>query len=162
MSDGRVYFAFIDAVAVTVEVDLFEILCPTDSVIRILSISVGQETEEGDAQAEMLAYKLVRGEGSVTSGSGGGTVTPTPAHTGFAASGATVETANTTKMLVGTGALKIIHAGAFHVAAGLRWDAKPKCEFMLSPGDRGTVEIAKAPADSITFSGRIAYEEMGG
>jgi hypothetical protein len=99
---GQMYSAFFDAVAVTAQVDFFEFLAPADASIIIHEVHVGQETEEGDTQAEVLSYKIVRGEGA-TSGSGGGTVTPTPLEAGMAASGATVETKNTTKMTAGGG-----------------------------------------------------------
>lgn len=162
MIPGRIYTAYIDAQGVTAELDFFEILCPANSVIEVLEIDIGQETEEGDTQAEQLSYKLVRGTGTVTSGSGGGTVTPEPHQTGFGAANAVVETLNTTKMAVGTGALHILHASAFHVAAGIQWVPTPDCRFVLSPGERGTVELAEAPADSITFSGTLKFKEIGG
>jgi len=162
MMPGRVYTAWLDAEAVTTELDFFELLADTTEVVEVLEIDIGQETEEGDTQAEQLSYKLVIGKGAVTSGSGGSTVTPEPHQTGFGAADTTVETINDTKMLAGSGTLHIVHASAFHVAVGLRWLPTPDCRFVLSPGERGTVELAEAPIDSITFSGVIKFKEIGG
>lgn len=158
---GQMYSAFFDAVAVTAEVDFFEFLAPADASIIIHEVHVGQETEEGDTQAEVLAYKIVRGEGA-TSGSGGSTVTPTPLEAGMSASGATVETNNTTKMTAGGGSITIVHADAFHVAAGLHFVPTPQARPVISGGDRLTIELAESPADSITFSAAVYYEEIGG
>lgn len=159
---AREYTAVFDAVAVTAEQDFFEILAPATAAIRLLEVHIGQETEEGDTQAEMLAWKMVYGAGSVTSGSGGSTATPRPTHEGYGASGATIEINNTTKLAAGTGTLTTKWGGAFHVAAGLHWPPKPKGELVISPSEYLTVELAEAPADSITFTGTILFEEIGG
>ena len=162
MSDGRSFTVSFEAVAVTAEVDFFELLVPSTSVLRLIEVHIGQESEEGDAQAEVLAYKIVYGAGSVTSGSGGSTSTPTPTQEGFGSSGVTVETNNTTKMTAGSGTLTTKWSDAFHVAAGLHWPPKPKMELEVSPGERITIELAEAPADSITFNGTVGFELIGG
>lgn len=159
---GNVYSCSFSAVAVTAQVDFFELLCPTDAVLEILSVDVDQSTEAGDAQAEMLAYKIVRGHGSVTSGSGGAAGVIKSMNKGAVASGVTAETNNTTKMAVGTGTLHTMDAGAFHVAAGLHYKPLPEERIYVSPGDRITVELATTPADSISFSGTIRWRELGG
>lgn len=158
---GQMYSVSFDAVAVTAEVDFFEILAPADASIVIHEVHIGQESEEGDAQAEMLSWKLVRGEGA-TSGSGGSTATPEPTEAGMAASGVTVETNNTTKMTAGGGSITTFLADAFHVAAGLNHVPTPQFRHVISGGDRATIELAEAPADSVTFSGHVDFEEIGG
>ena len=127
----------------------------------IHEVHIGQETEEGDTQAEVLAWGIYRGEGA-TSGSGGGTATPEPTEAGMAASGATVETNNTTKAVAGAGSLTLFHASAFHVAAGLHYVPTPMGRPVISGSDFMTVTLDEAPADSITFSGSVLFEEIGG
>ncbi len=162
MSLGRMYKAIFDAVSVTVEQDLFEILAPTDAVVIVHSIDIGQELDAGDAEAEMLSWKVVRGEGSVTTGSGGTTPTARPVHKGDAAFGGTVKVNNTTKMAVGTGALVDLGARTFNVQIGLFNQWAPDEREVISPGDRLTIELAKAPVDPLTMSGTIVFEELGG
>lgn len=159
---GLMYSASFEGSAQTAQVDWFEILAPTDAVVVIHRIKISQETEVADAEAEMLRYNLVRGEGTVTSGSGGSTATPSALSSGAPAAGTVVETNNTTKMVVGTGTLVLMEAGAFHVAAGLDYAPTPEERISVSPGDRLTVELATTPADSITFNGTVVFEEIGG
>ena len=159
---GRMYTATFPPIAITAEQDLFEITAPADAVVRIHSIEIGQETDEGDAQAEMLAYRLVRGEGTVTGGTGGATVTPTPVSKGDVAFGGVVDRNNTTKMLVGTGALKLLKESTFNAQIGLFIQYAPDERPDISPDDKFTLELSEAPADTITFAGTITFEEIGG
>jgi hypothetical protein len=161
---GQIYTAVFEDVAVTAIQDFFELLAPTDMCVKLRRIRIGQESDAADAEAEMLAYKIVRGEGTVTSGSGGGTnPTSTPIHKGQVAASTVVEINNTTIMAVGTGALKVLETGAFHVAEGLNWEPVDDAErYVISPGDRLTVELEKAPGDELTMSGTIWFEEIGG
>ena len=110
----------------------------------------------------MLAISFVRGIGSVTTGSGGTTPTPSALETGFAASGATLEANNTTKMVVGSGSLVVLYNDDFNVQVGFLYQPVPEERIVLSPGDRMTVELVGAPADSLTMSGTIVWEEIGG
>lgn len=158
---GQMYSASFANVAVTATVDFFEILAPSDASIIIHEIHIGQETEEGDSQAEMLSWGIYRGEGA-TSGSGGGTATPEPVDAGMAASGATVETNNDTQASAGGGSLTQFFASAFHVAAGLHYVPTPGARPVISGGDFMTITLDEAPADSIDFYGSVIFEEIGG
>jgi len=162
MDDGMVYTASFPLTAVTAQMDFFEGLCPTDSVLCLHEVHIGQETEAGDTEAELLGYKIVKGLGAVTSGSGGITAASGKKMTGYPASGATVEAVNTTKMVVGSGTLEIWTEDTFHVAAGLHYVPTPEDRPKVSPGDRITVELAKTPADSISFRGYMKYSLIGG
>lgn len=159
---GNVYTAVFEEVAVTAAQDLFEVVAPADACLEIISARVGQSSDAADAQAEMAAISIVRGVGTVTSGSGGTTPTPTPLHQGGAASGATVEANNTTKMVVGTGSLEILLNDDFNVQVGYLYQPVPEERPIVSPSDRITLELVNAPADSITMSGTITYREIGG
>lgn len=155
---GMRYTAAFDAVAVTALQDVFEIVAPADAVVEIIEIHLGQETEEGDAQAEMLAVSIRSGQ--TTSGSGGTTVTPAALEPGFAAAGSTVEANNTTQASGGTIVAHVREA--FHVAAGWHYVPLPESRIILSPSRRMTVQLEEAPADSATFSGYMVFREIGG
>lgn len=158
---GRIYTTKFKAVAVTAAQDLFEILAATGKPIFIHGFTLSQTTEVGDAQEEGLQITTNRGAGSVTSGSGGSTHTPAPVNVDDTASGATVEINNTTIMSVGTGTLTELEAFAWNVRGPFdRWYT-PETRPYIKPGDRWTLELETAPADSITMSGTVIFEEVG-
>jgi len=159
---GRIYSAIFNGVAVTAQQDFFEVLSAADSVTLVHAIELNQSTEVGDAQEEMLSVLMVRGVGSVTSGSGGSTATAQPVADGDAAFGGTVEINNTTKMVVGTGTLETLAAWTWNIRMPFEKIFTPELRPVISPGNRLTIELATTPADSITISGTIWLEEIGG
>lgn len=157
MTIGIRYSASFDAQAETAVVDFFEIVAPSDAVLLIEQIHVSQETEEADAQAEMLTWAVIRGH--TTSGSGGNASTEVAWETGGPAAGATVEDTNTTVATGGSPAT--LWRDAFHVAQGIHWFAG-ESPFVVSPSQRLVVRLEETPADSITWSGTIVWRELGG
>jgi hypothetical protein len=152
---GRMYSATFEQVAVTAVQDLFELVAPADSVVLLHSVTLSQSTDAGDTESEMLNLLYHRGS---TSGSGGTSVTPAPLNLGDAAFGGTCEANNTTQSTEGT----ILRADNFNVLAGYIWQPTPEERIVLSPSGRLIIELQAAPADSITMSGTIVFEEIGG
>lgn len=159
---ARRYTAVFKEVAVTAAQDLFEIAAPADAIVRVLNWTLSQKTETGDAAEEMLTITTNRGVGSVTSGSGGASVTPQPIEDGDAAFGGTVERNNTTIMAVGTGTLEELEVHSWNVRVPYQKIYTPEECPIISPSNRWTLECETAPADSITMSGTITFEEIGG
>jgi len=159
---GRMYTTKFADTAVTAPQDLFEILAPSNAVIIIHEWSILQNSDASDAEDEVLRIETVRGDGTVTSGSGGGTDTPQPIDNGDSASGATVETNNTTRMVVGTGALDVGPQYGWNVRVGLEKIYTPETRPIITPSDRWTLSLDDTPADEITMSGSITFEEIGG
>lgn len=159
---GRMYTTFFKAVAVTAQQDFFEILAPTDAVVVIHEWELSQQTEAKDAEEEMLTVTENRGVGTVTSGSGGSTHTPQPIEDGDPATGAVVEINNTTKMVVGTGSIDELRPYNWNVRQPLTKVFTPETRPVISPGNRWTLELETTPADSITMSGFVVFEETGG
>lgn len=156
---SRMYTAVFEGVSVSVAQDFFEIVAPADAAVRIHRVLITQDTSEITEQA---VCKLVRGEGSVTSGSGGSTPTARPISKGDAAFGGTVEANNTTKMAVGTGALMVMHREGWNFLSGFDFRPTPEERLDISPSDRFTVELVTAPSSAIAMSGTIVWEEIGG
>jgi hypothetical protein len=156
---SRIYTAQFNAVAATVQQDLFEIVAPATAIVIIHDIQFGQTTELGDAQEEGLL--LLMKSGQTTTGSGGSAPAKVPAMFGNAASGATVAANNTTKATTGT----IVTHGGFPPVWNIRvpyekiWT--PECRPIIAPSRRWTFELASTPADSITISGSVTWEEIG-
>lgn len=154
---GRVYSAVFENVAVSAGQDFFEILAAAGKSIAIHEITIADHDTDTD---EKLRVRVVHGAGSVTSGSGGSSVTARPFDVNDAASGATVEANNTTKMTAGSGALTTIKSDAFNTASGWLWVPTPECRPVIAAGNRLTVELIAAPAATRSMSGTIIFEEM--
>lgn len=156
---GRMYSATFEGVAATAVQDLFELLAPTDAAVVIHRCEVTQDTIE---ISEQLPIRIVRGSGTVTTGSGGSTLTAKPLALGDPAYGGTVKANNTTRMVVGTGVLSLLGRRAFNLVTGFLYNPTPEERIVISPGDRVTFELSTAPAGSTNFSGEIVFEEIGG
>jgi hypothetical protein len=78
------------------DADLFEIAPAAQKPIKLRGLKLGQTTELGDAAKEALRISIIRLPATVTSGSGGSSVTPAPIDSADAAAGATCEANNTT------------------------------------------------------------------
>lgn len=159
---GRIYTGQFSAVAVTAAQDLFEIAAPSDAVVVVHSWEIFQTSDTGDAAEELLRIQLVRGVGSVTSGSGGSTVTTQPKEDGDAAFGGTVEANNTTQMAAGSGSLETLYQYGWNVRIPREVIYTPESRPSISPSNRLTIALTAAPADSLTVSGTVVFEEIGG
>lgn len=159
---GRIYVANFEDIAVTAAQDLFEIAAPSTGIVVVHKWSLFQTTDVGDAAEEILELETVRGDGTVTSGSGGASVTPEPIDNGDGAAGSTVERNNTTRMAVGTGTLDLLEKYGWNVRIPTEVIYIPELRPVITPSDRWTLSLNDAPADSITCSGMVVFEEIGG
>lgn len=151
---GLVYYANIEAVAVSAAQDLFELLAPSDAAVLIHALTVEQSS---DTDSEQLRLTCSRVTGAPTSGSGGSTITPTPSCSGAPAAGSAVERNNTTQLTGGT-SVKVMDR-AFNVLNGIEIVFDPPVE--IAPATRFVVALT-APADAVTLSSCLTFEEIGG
>lgn len=158
---GRMYTAPFAGVAVTAAQDLWEVLAGTGKPVVVHGYHLFQTTDTGDAAEEILRLETVRGVGSVTSGSGGSTVTPQQVNNTDAASGMTVEINNTTRMAAGSGSLETLEQHGFNVRIPTPFWWTPEMRPIILPGERWTLAIQAAPTDSLTMSGTLYLEEIG-
>ena len=152
---GRMYTAVFEEEAVTGAIDLFELVAPADMAVAIHGVMISQSSDAGDAESEQLQVLIHRGS---TSGSGGTTPTPRPLVVSTTASTVTVECVNDTQGTEGVH----IHAEAYNIMAGLTIWWPPEVRPIISPSGRLIVEQQTAPGDSVTMSGTIYFEEIGG
>ena len=158
---GRLHKASFAPTAQTVAVDAFELLAPTDSILRIHSFRIWQTTELGDAAEEVLTVTETRGIGTVTSGSGGATPDIHPVDDGDAAFGGTIEARNTTQLAAGTGTLEILDRRGWNIRVPLEVIFTPEERPVIGPGEYYAIGVS-APADSVTWGASITFEEIGG
>lgn len=149
------YAAVAEEVAVTAAQDLFQYVAPSDAVGVIHSIYITQSSDAGDSESEQLNVLYHRGG---TNGSGGTTVTPAPLQLGASAAGGTVEANNTTQSTEGV----LIHSSSFNVMAGYQDIRTPETRIYVSPSDIFNIELQTTPADSLTVTITVVFEEIGG
>jgi hypothetical protein len=157
---GRAYVVTFTNVAVSAVQDLFELTAAANKPCALAALNLGQFSDAGDAQDELLRIEI--GRGNTTSGSGGGTFTPVPMDPNDSAAGFTAEINNTTQATGGTRAL--LHADTFNVRSGYNYiwpfDLRPK--FNATSGANALcVALPGAPADSLTCSGSAIIVELG-
>lgn len=156
---GRMYQAAMSVAAHTAQLDFFELLAATSKPLLLHGFEIGQTTEVGDAQEEMLSLVLKRVTGAPTSGSGGGTATFNQLVPNDTAAGATLETGNTTKLTGGTS----VELGrwSWNVRAPLLWLPPPEGRIVLDAATRLVLEELSTPLDSITGPvGWVLIEEL--
>jgi hypothetical protein len=161
-----IYTATFSAVAVTAAQDVFEITAPTTSRVRIREIRLGQYSDAGDAQAELLSVLII--SGYTVSGSGGSTVTPANVeqHSGAPTASSVVEANNTTVANTGTAVTHLADvwntsAGWLYIPALPDLRAGQRGEGIWLPPSRRLVVRITAPADSLTMNGTMVFEETG-
>lgn len=158
---GRIYTASFKAIAVTALQDLIEITAAAAKPVLIHGWCLTQTTEVGDAQEEGLQLTTNRGVGATTSGSGGSSVTAQPLDDGDAAFGGSVERNNTTQMVAGSGSLEELEAYAWNVRMPFLLFYPPELRPKVTGGNRWTLELETAPADSVTMDFTVWFEEIG-
>lgn len=154
--NGRTYSVIFNAVAVSAAQDLFEITPADDKPCEIVSLSIGQYSDAGDAASELLGIQIIRGH--TTTGSGGSAPTPVPLNPNAAAAGFTAEVNNTT--IASAGTTTVLHSDAFNVQAGYSYipplDARP----VVGQGNTTLVVRITAPADALTMNGTLVVREL--
>ncbi len=154
---GTLFSATFTAVSVSAAQDVFEITSPATRRVRIQDIRLGQYSDFGDAQAEILSVLILRGY--TVSGSAGSSVTPANVISDSAkVAQSTVEANNTT--VANTGTAVTLLADAWNVQAGA-WVAplSDRLAFVIGPSTRLVVRIT-APADALTMNGTMIFEEL--
>ncbi len=142
--------------AMTAAYELFEGVAPSDAVVCLHALEIGQTTELGDASEEQLLVTILSG---ATSSGNGSSVTPASLESGQAAAGGTYERNAATPASGGTIVTRA--AKPWNVRAPFLWLPPPEQRIYISPSVRFTVQIS-TPADSISVFGELIIEEIGG
>ena len=141
--------------AVTASVDIWEIVAPATGPVVLHRCVIGQTSDVGDAQEEILPVLIKRGQ--TTSGSGGApTISTGDLGLTGASFGGTLEGLNTTKATAGT--ILTLYSDPWNVRGSWDWLPTPETRIWIPASGRATVELAAAPADSITVSSTLIYE----
>jgi hypothetical protein len=137
--------------------DLFFVTASTRSRVAVREVRLGQYSDAGDAQAEMLPITLLLGS---TSAAVGSTITPrnVARHTGAPSAGTAVSAPSTT--LSSTASAILMHADAMNIAAGWSYMPTAADRLVLNPGQKFTVRMG-TPNDALSLNGTLTFEEIG-
>jgi hypothetical protein len=155
---GPVFTAPFSAQTLTTNpIDLFCVVASSLSRVVIREVRLGQYTEFGDAQAELLSLTMMVGS---TAGSSGTAITPrnVKTHTGAPTAGSSVTGPSTT--LASTTSVNVHWADSWNVAAGLLYSPLPPERMVIQPGEIFNLRMS-APADAMTLNGTLVFQEIG-
>ena len=148
---GRIYSAAFVEIAVSASSDLFQLEAVTKGAI-IHAIYLGQTSDFGDATAEIVSMQIARITDDVTAG-----VTEANLDLGDNAATADVAINQTSQLTTG---YDPIHADAWNVALPYVYLPPPELRIVVEIGNAIVLDM-EAPADELTMSGTIYWEETG-
>jgi len=149
---GRIYSVSFTDVAVTAAQDLFQIEAVTVPV-TLLGCYISQNSDVADAAAENLTIRIRKVTDALTNVSAEVKLDPRSA-----AALADLNVNDTTPLTTGA---ETVHVECWNIALPWIWLPPPKLEIKISPSDAATVNLVSAPADSLTMSGTLYWEEQG-
>lgn len=155
---GPVYTAPFSAIALTTNAhDLWCLTASSSSRVVVREIRIGQYTEFGDAQAELLSLTVLTGS---TAPSSGTAITPrnVQGHTGAPSADSSVIGPSAT--LASTTSAVARFADAWNVAAGYLYAPLPAERLVLNPSQCMVIRMT-APNDALTMNGTLVFQEIG-
>ena len=161
MTQGLMYYAEMREVNATAIQDLFQMVADANVAFCIHEAKITQLTEDADAQAEMLDFKVSRFTGAFTEGTGGQDVIENATHTGGSTRKVNVTNNNDTTQMSG-GTEDILVQDTVNVSLGFLYRPVPSARVWISPTDAFILRLNTTPDDAMTLRGYIIWEELGG
>jgi hypothetical protein len=149
---GRIYSASFTEVAVSAQQDLFQIEALTTPAI-IHAVFLSQTSDLGDAASEGLSILIRRVTDAVTND-----IAEAALDGGDAAANADIAVNETTELVTGA---TTIHSEAWNILTPFVYLPPPELRPIVQIGNVITVNLNTTPADSITMSGTLYFEELG-
>lgn len=149
-----IHSAPMDALAFTTATDVFEFTVPSTARARIHQIDLHQTTDLGDAAEEVLRIGLYRG---ATAGSTGTALTETTYVDSNDGAATVAVVANRGTASTGGTLLGII---GWNIRIPLQYIWTPEARPVFEVSTVGTFRLLAAPADSVTISGTLLWEEL--
>ena len=149
---GRIYSVSFTDVTVTAAQDFFQIEAVTVPAI-IHAVYLSQSTDVGDAAAENLSLRFRRVTDALTNATA-----EVLLDTGDSAALADLNVNDTTPLTTGA---STIHPESWNIAMPFVYLPPPELRIVVPVGDVVTLNLITTPADSITMSGVLYFEEIG-
>lgn len=137
--------------------DLFFFTAPSNSRVSIREIRIGQYTDFGDAQAELLPIQLM----TASTGTGAGSAITglnVLRHTGAPTAGSSVTGPTTT--VASTTSAVVNLSDSFNVAAGFYYKPDWDERIVVPPSGKFALRVG-TPNDAITLNGTLTLQEIG-
>lgn len=149
---GRIYSLSFTEVAVSAQQDLFQVEALVVPV-KLHSVILSQSSDVGDAAAESLSIIIRRVTDAVMDD-----LAVVNIDTGDAAQNADVAINETTELVTSP---TVIHTEDWNIAFPFIYLPIPKHRPNIVIGDVIVVNLNTTPADALTMSGTLLFEEMG-
>lgn len=149
---GRLYSASFTEVAVSAQQDLFQIEANTVPAI-IHAVYLSQSSDVGDAASEGLSILIRRVTDAVTND-----IAEVAVDGGDAAANADLAINETTELVTGA---TTIHAEDWNILTPFIFLPTPELRPVVQVGNAVVVNLNTTPADAITMSGTMYFEEVG-
>lgn len=149
---GRIYTVQFTEVAVVAQQDLFQLEALVVPAI-IHACYLSQSTDVGDAAAEGLSIQVRRFTDAVTDD-----LATAQLDDGDATQNADVAVNETTELVTGQ---DIIHSEVWQIGQTFIYLPPPELRPVVQIGNGIAINLNTTPADSITMSGTLYFEEMG-
>lgn len=137
-------------------IDYFALKVPTNKLVVLHEVRLGQGTDAGDAEAEMLQVTMGRYDGS--DGTGGTSPIPERLDPGDALAATVLRVNDVTTGA--TGVTEIFH-DTWNVQAGWLYLPTPETRIIIPGGTNFVVRTLTIPADPLTISATLTFEEIG-
>lgn len=155
---GPVYTAPFSAQSLSTNAqDLWCLTAGSSSRVVVREIRLGQYTEFGDAQAELLSLQLMTGS---TAPSSGAAIVPINVRTHAGAPIATSSVVGPSTTLASTASATLRFADVWNVAAGLLYAPLPEDRIVVEPSQALVLRMS-APNDAMTVNGTLVFQEVG-
>jgi len=148
------FSAPMEAQAFTTATDIFELTCAATARAEILMMELGQTTDLGDAQEEVLRIGLYRG---ATAGATGTALTEQPYADSNDGAAESAVVANRGTASTGGTLLQII---TWNIRIPTQWIWIPEMRPVAELSTVITFRLLTAPTDSITVSGTLIWREL--
>lgn len=148
---GRKYSVSFSDVAVTAVQDLFQIE-QTDGAVQLLACYLSQRTDVGDAESESLLIEIAKITDAVTN-----SATEVALNADDSASSCNLNINQTSQLTTGK---TVLHAECWNILQPFIYLPPPETRLWVPSGDAIAVKLETAPADSITMSGTLYFEEI--
>lgn len=149
---GRMFTVQFTDTAVTAQQDLFQIESLVTPV-TIHGVFLSQISDVGDAAAENLSIRIARVTDAVTDD-----LATVKLDNGSVTQTADVAVNETSELTTG---LEVVHSEAWNIALPFVWMPPPEMRIVGEIGNVIVVNLNTTPADSITMSGTLYFEESG-
>lgn len=147
--------------AATGDYDLFEIDPAADKPIELVALFIGNKSEVGDNQEEMVSWSVTAFTGGTFTSGNGTATTPVKTDSSDGAASFAAEVVGGT-VATSTGSSFQMHQDTFNIRAGLQmiWppDMRLKCDGAANSAI--VVRLRTALADDATVSGTLYVREL--